>query len=138
MSAMLAKMNWMEERQKVLAQNVANADTPNYQPMDVKPLDFKNLLQSSTSKASLGAATASLPAPGLAVTNPMHIASGGNAGLAGKSPVEQEKNPYEVSPAGNAVILEEQLVKMNQTYMDYQFTSNLYQKNIDIIKEAIK
>ena len=138
MSALLNKMGWMEERQKVLAQNIANADTPNYQPMDVKPLDFKNLLQSSTSAASLGAGSAGMQAPGLAVTDPKHIASGASAALAGKHAVEQEKSPYEVSPDGNAVILEEQLVKMNQNYMDYQFTTNLYQKNIDIIKEAIK
>ncbi len=141
MSAMLAKMNWMEERQKVLAQNIANADTPNYQPMDVKPLDFKNLLQSSTSKASLGAGgpgVPSAPAPVLATTDPKHIVSGASSTMAGKNPTAPEKSPYEVSPDGNAVILEEQLVKMNQNYMDYQFTTNLYQKNIDIIKEALK
>lgn len=138
MSAMLTKMSWLEERQKVLAQNISNADTPNYQPMDVKPLDFKNLLQSSASKSSLGAAAPHLASTSLAVTDPMHIPSGGSSASAGKLPTSAEKSPYEVSPDGNAVILEEQLVKMNQNYTDYQFTTNLYQKNIDMIKSALK
>lgn len=138
MSAMLTKMNWMEERQKVLAENIANADTPNYRPQDVKPLDFKNLLQSSTSSVSLGSASASTPASGLAKTDPNHIGAGGSAAIGGKSPTGEEKSPYEVSPAGNAVILEEQLIKMNQNYTDYQFTTNLYQKNMDMLKQALK
>src|SRR4051812_5115168 len=110
MSAMLTKMNWMEERQRVLAQNVANADTPGYQPQDVKPLDFKNLLQSSTSAVSLGASAAATPASSLAVTDPKHITSGGSTAIGGKAAEGAEKSPYEVSPAGNAVILEEQLI----------------------------
>ena len=141
MSAMLTKMNWMEERQKVLAQNIANADTLGYQPQDVKPLDFKNLLQSSTSSVSLGSGVSgpSAPAAGmLAVTDPKHIVGSGSSETAGKSPTMEEKSPYEVSPAGNAVILEEQLIKMNQNYTDYQFTSNLYAKNMEMLKASLK
>ncbi|MEZ0223772.1 MAG: flagellar basal body rod protein FlgB [Alphaproteobacteria bacterium] len=138
MSAMLTKMNWIEERQKVLAQNISNADTPGYAPMDVKPLDFKNLLQSSTSAVSLGASASSTPASSLAKTDAKHIGAGGEATIGGKTPTGEEKSPYEVSPAGNAVILEEQLIKMNQNYTDYQFTTNLYQKNMDMLKQALK
>lgn len=137
MSAMLTKMNWMEERQKVLAQNIANADTPNYEARDVKPLDFKNLLNSSTSSVSLGA-SAPVPASGLAKTDPKHIGAGGSAAIGGKPGTGAENSPYEVSPAGNAVILEEQLMKMSQNYTDYQFTSNLYQKNMNMLKTALK
>ena len=138
MSAMLTKMNWMEERQKVLAQNIANADTLGYQPQDVKPLDFKNLLQSSTSSVSLGTSVSAPAAGALAVTDPKHIVGGGSAETAGKQPTAEEKSPYETSPAGNAVILEEQLIKMNQNYTDYQFTSNLYQKNMEMLKASLK
>lgn len=138
MSAMLSKMNWMEERQKVLAQNIANADTPGYQPLDVKPLDFKNLLQSSTSAVSLGAGAVAPKGSELEVTDPKHITASGGTADAGKNPTGEEKSPYEVSPAGNAVILEEQLIKMNQNFTDYQFTSNLYQKNMDMLKSSLK
>ena len=38
-------MDWLAKRQEVLAQNIANANTPKYQPSDLAPLDFKNLLE---------------------------------------------------------------------------------------------
>jgi flagellar basal-body rod protein FlgB len=138
MSAMLAKMNWMEERQKVLSQNIANADTPGFTPLDVKPLDFKNLLQSSTSPVSLGASRPAAPAGHIAVTNAMHMGSNGAAAIDGKPVTAQEKSPYEVNPSGNAVVLEEQLMKASQNYTDYQFTTNLYQKNMDMLKASLK
>ena len=34
------RMQWHQERQRLLAENVANADTPNYRPRDLAPLDF--------------------------------------------------------------------------------------------------
>ena len=138
MSAMLTKMNWMETRQKVIAQNIANADTPGYQPNDVKPLDFKNLLKSSTSAVAMGPSAPPVTGSALSVTDPKHIVGNGSADTAGNNPTGEEKSPYEVSPAGNAVILEEQLIKMNQNFTDYQFTSNLYQKNMEMIKSSLK
>lgn len=52
MTGLLKKIDWLEERQKVLAQNIANADTPNYQAQDVAPLDFKELVDISERKTS--------------------------------------------------------------------------------------
>jgi flagellar basal-body rod protein FlgB len=131
MSAMLTKLNWMEERQKVLGQNIANADTPNYQPQDVKTPDFKSMLKNSASPASL-ASTA------LAVTDPKHMSAGGTSGSSATMPLTRQKFTYETSPSGNAVVLEEQLMKMSQNYTDYQFTANLYHKNMQMLKSAVK
>ena len=88
-------------------------------------------MKNSASPVSLGAA-------GLAVTDPKHITGGGSAETAGNMPTDQQKFTYEVNPSGNAVILEEQLLKMSQNFTDYQFTANLYQKNIQMLKEALK
>ena len=41
------RMSWLNERQKVLAQNIANADTPHYVPRDLEPLDFESLTRSN-------------------------------------------------------------------------------------------
>ena len=41
----LTKMDWASARQKVLAQNVANADTPDYKEKDLKALNFKSVLR---------------------------------------------------------------------------------------------
>ena len=41
------RMNWLGQRQEVLAQNVANADTPNYSSRDLKAFDFRQVLNDS-------------------------------------------------------------------------------------------
>lgn len=131
MTAMIEKMRWQEQRQKVLAQNIANADTPGYQPQDIKPIDFKSLLGSSASKLPLGST-------GLATTNANHLTSGGASAKAANAKVQHAKETYETSPVGNAVVLEEQLLKMNENMTDHQFISNLYQKNMQMLKDSTK
>lgn len=140
LQAAITKMHWNEARQKVLAQNIANADTPGYTPMDIKPLDFKELLKGSASSlpSSAGSAGGSIAGVHLATTNSMHIALGGGSENSSISASKKEKNPYETSPSGNSVVLEEQLLKMNQNYMDHHLTTTIYQKNIDMLKDAIK
>jgi flagellar basal-body rod protein FlgB len=135
LQAAITKMHWNEARQKVLSQNISNADTPNYAPMDIKPLDFKELLKGSASSLPGSAASGGVS---LATTNPMHISLGGGSGSSGIPKATKEKDPYETSPSGNAVILEEQLLKMNQNYTDHHLTTTIYQKNIDILKDSVE
>ncbi len=132
MQAAIKKMHWHETRQKVLAQNVANADTPGYKPQDVAPLDFKGMLESSTSSLSLGGAMH------LATTDPKHLDLNGATGASGRPVGKNQKNPYETSPSGNAVVLEEQLLKMNENYTDHRLTTTIYQKNIDMLKASLR
>jgi len=133
MSALLQKMDWTENRQKILSQNIANADTPGYQAQDIEPLDFKAILGSSASKLSLAAA-----GTGIETTNPMHISGSGATPASAGGDGSVSRHPYEVSPAGNAVILEEQLVKLNGNYTDHSFASNLYIRNMAMLKSALK
>ena len=114
-----AKMAWLTQRQNVIAQKIANADTPDYQAKDLKQLDFK-----STLEAKLRPTT----------TNPLHLASTQGAGAAR---AEKEDKPYEVTPSGNTVSIEEQMQKASQTGIDYQMITTLYQKNIGLIKTAL-
>ena len=44
LSALTQKMRWHQERQGMLAQNVANADTPGYRGRDLKAIDFSSQL----------------------------------------------------------------------------------------------
>src|SRR3546814_14076552 len=39
------RMDWLGQRQKVLAQNIANADTPDYVPRDLKPQEFRRMVE---------------------------------------------------------------------------------------------
>ncbi len=57
------RMQWHQERQRVLAENIANADTPNYHARDLAPPTFEHALQ-----------TASLT---LARIDPGHLGVGG-------------------------------------------------------------
>ena len=127
LNTMMHKMDWLEARQKELAQNIANADTPGFQPRDLKPVDFK---------AMLGRTASSMAMTGLATPNADHLTSGGKKAGTSAQGTQKSRETYEVSPAGNAVVLEEQLLKMNQTVTDHQFISNLYQKQIDMLEMA--
>lgn len=117
------QMNWLARRQEVLAQNVANADTPKYKPRDLKPFNFQNMLKSQ--KTQLNTVT----------TSPMHMTGAQRK----TSPFADEENrtPYETAPDGNAVVLEEQMGKIGETQMQYQLTNELYRKHIGMIKIAL-
>lgn len=134
MQAAVQKMHWHEARQKALAGNIANADTPGYKPQDIAPMDFKGLLESSTSSLPMAATGGGA----VSTTNPMHFTSSG--GLAGSATpkAKTQKDTYETSPTGNSVVLEEQLLKMNQNFTDHRLTTTIYQKSVEMMKSATK
>jgi flagellar basal-body rod protein FlgB len=97
-SALAQKMRWHQARQGLLAENVANADTPGYRARDLKPFNFE---------AALGSA------PGsdlrMAATEPGHI----GAGASGSGPLKaQSTYGYEVTPDRNAVGIEAQMMQV--------------------------
>lgn len=134
MKAMVQDMKWREERQKILAQNIANADTPDYKPQDLTPLRFKDLLRSSTSSLP----TQTLGASSLAATDKQHLSVGGRSSSNMTAKAKDSRDTYEVAPAGNAVVLEEQLLKANENMVGHRFTTNLYQKNVDMLKMTLR
>jgi flagellar basal-body rod protein FlgB len=121
--ALQARMQWLNERQEVLAQNVANADTPNYQSRDLKPLDFRDMLHRQERALTL------------AVSQPGHIAAA--AGGAAQRRASTEQSKFEANPTGNAVVLEEEMLKVGKTTHDYELMSNLYSKSLGMIKIAL-
>ena len=42
-----------------------------------------------------------------------------------------------MTPSGNAVVLEEQLMKVAETVMDHQITANLYAKHVNMIRMVL-
>ena len=53
-AALSKRMSWLADRQAVLAQNVANADTPGYAARDLREPDFRKYLTQTRSQVSLG------------------------------------------------------------------------------------
>ena len=114
------RMYWHQERQKVLAENIANADTPGFQGRELKQLDFHDVLKNS------GSVT-------MASTQSGHMKSGGDSN---HFPSER-RNGFATSPRGNAVVLEEEMMKVAQNQMDHQAATALYARGVGLIKTAL-
>jgi flagellar basal-body rod protein FlgB len=121
LEAITRRMSWLGERQSVLSQNVANADTPGYTAKDVKPPSFAELVSG---------ASARLP---MAVTEPGHIEPVHDDG--GFKLVSQKTG--ERAPDGNAVQLEDQMMKISDTTNDYALTTSLYRQQLGLLKMAL-
>jgi flagellar basal-body rod protein FlgB len=121
-SAITRKMNWLTNRQSVLAENVANVDTPQYKAADLRPLDFRSELAHVQGKLQ--------PVS----TDPGHldgtVPPGPPAGEQAVDPIERDIN-------GNTVSIEEEMMKVSETMADYQLMTSLYKKQIGMIKEAL-
>lgn len=121
-------MHWLTQRQTVLSENVANADTPDFVPRDMKKGAFAGMVRSSVRRVEAAA------------THVNHL--GGHLGGADANgrpsfKSDAQKRTYETAPSGNAVVLEEQLIKVSETQMDYQTMSNLYRKHLGMIRAAL-
>ena len=120
---MTMKMDWLGRRQRVLAQNIANADTPGYLPKDLEKIDFQQKFRRETFRLQL------------ATTNPNHIQSKIQQSSFGD--VKETKTNYETSPTGNAVVLEEQLIKVADTESAHRLVTSLYRKNLNMFRMAL-
>jgi flagellar basal-body rod protein FlgB len=121
LSRLRERMEWHQERQRVLAENVANADTPNYQAKDLAPPNFDREM----------AAAASLT---LARTEPGHIAAQSGGGSAFETDTHAR---YEVRPRGNSVTHEDEMMKVASNQMDFEAVASLYTRSLALIKVAI-
>lgn len=126
--ALGAKMQYLNQRQGVIAQNIANADTPNYRPQDTSEIDFGRILDHvSQGKDKIQKVR-------MESTNELHMPA---VNELPDPESKKQKITYEVAPAENAVILEEQMLKSGQTTMDYNLMTNLYRKNVNMIRTAL-
>ena len=117
------RLAWPPHRHEVLAKNTANAHTPGYKPRDLKAFDFKRLVSREVGRVTLD------------VTNRAHVGDG--PGRSADFAEERTRHPYESAPAGNAVILEEQMMKVGETTMSYRLTTELYKKHLNMIRTAL-
>lgn len=74
LSALKTRMNYHAQRQVVLAQNVANAETPGYGARDLEKPDFRRLLAQPAAGVS-GAGAVSAAALGPVRTQAGHMAA---------------------------------------------------------------
>lgn len=130
MQALKDRLAWLSQKQKVIAENVANADTPGYIAKDLTPQDFSSLLDNAPEQANDG------------MQMRVHLKSskaghtGGMGSTSGGANIIDAK-VIDASPNGNTVVLEEEMMKMSKTQMEYSMVTNLYKKHVTLLKTAL-
>ena len=122
LSQIKGRMSWLDERQRVVAQNVANSDTPGYVARDLKaPTDFAAAMRSG---------------------GPLQMTRTSAAHIAPQGPVARftsDKTPdSETTLDGNSVVVEEQMLKMAESRMAYDAAIGFYQKSMQMIRMAAR
>ncbi|MBB4301811.1 flagellar basal-body rod protein FlgB [Rhodobium orientis] len=119
--ALRTKMHWHQVRQGVLAENIANADTPDFEGKDLKKISFDRALVQTQ------------PGIGAALTHPMHIPVS-----PGDPRFSEKDDEFQLTPNGNGVTLEEEMMKITSNQMDYQTATTLYSRGLGILKLAVR
>ena len=126
---MSAKMDYLNHRQRVIAQNISNANTGGYKSMDLEQPDFTRALSVIERREGRRQHVS------LVGTHAGHMgASGADVNMPG---VRRDESTYEVSPDGNSVVLEEQMIRSQETAMDYNLMTSLYRKNVGMIMTSM-
>ena len=128
-SLMKARLQMLGERQKVIAENVANVSTPGFVPNDIDQAGFAATLQRMSSKGGGTSRTQ------LLATEAGHMTPKGGASLG----IHSKASPDSESTLdGNAVVVEEQMMKIAETRMDFETMVGLYQKSLGLLRLATR
>ena len=124
------RLGYLGERQRVIAQNVANADTPGYAPRDLKAFKFTAQLQSQQLGLSMQPAQ----------TSAGHMPGGGakRPGASGGAFKSVKGADTETTLDGNSVVLEDQMIKMSEARMAYDAAVGFYQKSLNMLRTAAR
>lgn len=119
-----AKLGYLTERQKVLSENIANIDTPDYRAKELKKPDFNHLVAQASSHLAM------------ASTSGKHL--GGTLNLdSGHYTTIKDKSADARKPLGNNIDLEEQMGKVSDAGAEHQLTTTLLKKFHQLYRAAI-
>lgn len=127
LSGIRRQMETLSDRQRVIAQNIANSETPGFKARTVEDADFSDLLGGTSG--------------GIRVPRPRVELTAGMKGLGAIQPagagIVLDKDVSETKPDGNNVTLEDQLLKLGQVQADFTAMTNLYRKQLMMLKTAV-
>jgi flagellar basal-body rod protein FlgB len=112
------RLAWLDTRQRLLSQNVANADTPGFRPSDAVP--FRQLLERHRPSATMVA------------TDARHIRPSGAGALA-----VQDRRVAERTPNGNAVSLDQEAIRIAETDQAHALAMGLHRKYLGLFRMAL-
>jgi flagellar basal-body rod protein FlgB len=126
-----SRLDYLADRQRLIAENVANSDTPHFAPHDLKPF---TVTQPGLDGAIHGVAAPAAVA--LSVTSNMHLAASAPSSDGPWKPVATPDSESTLS--GNSVVLEEEMAKMSESRTDYQAAVTFYQHSLNLLQMAAK
>ena len=126
-SMLRGRMGYLSERQKLIAQNVANSDTPGFSPKDLKPYDFAAQMKTASGGAGM-----------VAMTQPGHMLPPSQRGGPGGAFKTRTVKDSETTLDGNSVVLEEEMMKMSDARMSYEAAIGFYQKSLNLLRMAAR
>jgi flagellar basal-body rod protein FlgB len=116
------RMNYLNKKSAVHAENIANASTPGYKAREVVPQQsFRDVLH----QASVG----------MKVTDPRHIVPGS---MSGANVVTKINNKATASPDGNTVQLDQETFANTKTNLEYQMQTSMLKKFMGLFRIALK
>lgn len=126
------RLDLLSQRQRVIAENIANASTPGYVPRDVDMGGFERMAANAATRAASSGVRFSGVASGVSPT----FAQGGAGSTARVSIVSRPDS--ETTMDGNAVVLEEQTMRAAENRMEYEASLALYQKGLQLMRMAAR
>ncbi len=123
-----AGLQHLSERQRVIAGNIANSDTPGFKSRTVEQPDFGAMLNVRSGGARVARPTVTL-------TSGMAALGASPPPAAGR--IVEDRNVTETKPDGNNVTLEDQVMALGQVQADYATLTSLYAKQMKLLKIAL-
>lgn len=119
-------MRHISDRQQVIAQNIANGDTPGYKAREVQAPSFAGLVNTGGPQR--------VARPAVVISSGMK-ALGASQSTSGA--IVLDKEVTETKPDGNNVTLEEQVLKLGSVQSEFTALTNLYRKQMQLLKVAV-
>lgn len=128
------RLGYLSERQSVVAENIANSNTPGFVARDMKPFSFEATLRGQTAGKAGGTLGMAQPV----MTQPGHMgAPAGKGGVQTYGKAVKSRDS-ETTLDGNGVVLEDQMIKMTETRMEYDAAIGFYQKSMALLRMAAR
>lgn len=123
-SLLRTRLDQLSQRQRLIAENIANASTPGYRPRDLDTSGFERVMASQAGGGGLQ----------MTRTSSAHMSPGGGTGRA-----EIVTRPdSETTIDGNAVVLEDEMARASETRMQFETGLALYQKGLELVRMAAR
>ena len=134
-SMLKGRLGYLSDRQNVIAENIANANTPGFVARDVKPFNFGAFMQGTGGEGAGGQLSVAAPV----MTRANHMAGTPIRSTSDQKYAKAVKaGDSETTLDGNAVVLEDQMMKLTETRMEYDAAISFYQKSMGLLRMAAR